>query len=242
MADHEGPVADVHRQLEPDVKKDASGAPLEGSDGGFAHGTIQHVQEDLKAGLDSEAGEGYETPDGQEPTEYEKKTLLHVGERLPLSAFLVAVVELCERFTYYGMQGLFQNYVQRPLDGPERGALGMGHQGATGLTTFFQFWCYVTPISGAIIADQYLGKYNTILIHCIIYIVGLLVLVCTSIPTSLEHGAGLGGFIAAIIIIGIGTGGIKSNVSPLIADQYGRRRMAIGRDKNGERSPSSAST
>ncbi|KAI5289480.1 hypothetical protein KEM55_008808, partial [Ascosphaera atra] len=93
----------------------------------------------------------------------------------------------------------------------------------------------VTPISGAIVADQYLGKYKAIMVHCVIYMVGLLVLVCTSIPKSLSHGAGLGGFIAAIIIIGIGTGGIKANVSPLIADQYGRRKMAIGRDKNNNR-------
>ena len=33
--------------------------------------------------------------------------------------------------------------------------------------------------------------------------------------------------IAAIIVIGIGTGGIKSNVAPLIADQYKRRKMAV---------------
>jgi POT family proton-dependent oligopeptide transporter len=83
------------------------------------------------------------TADGEEPTELEKHTLKHVAEHLPLSAWLVAAVELSERFTYYGMSGLFQNYIQRPFDGSEgRGALGMGHQGATGLSTFFQFWCY----------------------------------------------------------------------------------------------------
>jgi len=108
--------------------------------------------------------------------------------------------------------------------------------GATGLTTFFQFWCYVTPILGAIIADQYLGKYNTILIFCFVYMIGLLILTCTSIPSALDHGAGLGGFVTAVIVIGLGTGGIKSNVAPLIADQYKRRQMAIGHDpKTGER-------
>jgi POT family proton-dependent oligopeptide transporter len=176
------------------------------------------------------------TPDGQEPNEQEKASLRHIAENLPLSAWLVAIVELCERFTYYGMSGLFQNYVQRPLDGSEgRGALGMAHQGATGLTTFFQFWCYVTPIIGAIVADQYLGKYKTIVWFCMIYLVGLLILVCTSIPTALEHGAGLGGFIVAILIIGLGTGGIKSNVAPLIADQYKRKKMAMSTTKKGER-------
>lgn len=89
------------------------------------------------------------TADGEEPTEHESRTLRHVAEKFPIAIFLVAFVELCERFTYYGISGLFQNYTQRPLDGSEgRGALGMGHQGATGLTTFFQFWCYVTPILG----------------------------------------------------------------------------------------------
>ncbi|EAW20888.1 peptide MFS transporter [Aspergillus fischeri NRRL 181] len=177
-----------------------------------------------------------DTPDGEEPTAEEAKNLRHVAENLPVSAWLVAIVELCERFTYYGMSGLFQNYVNNPLDGSKgRGALGLGHQGATGLTTFFQFWCYVTPILGAIIADQYLGKYKTIVLFCGVYLVGLLILVCTSIPTALEHGAGLGGFIVAILVIGLGTGGIKSNVAPLIADQYKRKKMAVSTTKKGER-------
>ncbi|EAW10971.1 peptide MFS transporter [Aspergillus clavatus NRRL 1] len=177
-----------------------------------------------------------DTPDGEEPTEEESKNLRHVAENLPVSAWLVAVVELSERFTYYGMSGLFQNYVNNPLDGSQgRGALGLGHQGATGLTTFFQFWCYVTPILGAVVADQYLGKYKTIVLFCIVYLVGLLILVCTSIPTALEHGAGLGGFVVAILVIGLGTGGIKSNVAPLIADQYKRKKMAISTTKKGER-------
>jgi POT family proton-dependent oligopeptide transporter len=140
-------------------------------------------------------------------------------------------------FTYYGASGIFQNYIQLPRSGElGRGALGMGHQGATGLSTFFQFWCYVTPILGAVIADQYLGKYNTIVIFCGVYMVGLLILTCTAIPAALDHGAGLAGFIVAIIVIGLGTGGIKSNVAPLIADQYKRRQMVIGHDdKTGER-------
>ncbi|KAF2835277.1 putative MFS peptide transporter Ptr2 [Patellaria atrata CBS 101060] len=191
------------------------------------HGSSGHYDSDR---------DSFQTKDGDYPTEAEKKTLRHVGESLPWSAFLVAFVEFCERFTYYGVSGLFQNYIQRPFDGSlGRGALGMGHQGATGLSTFFQFWCYVTPIFGAIIADQYLGKYKTIVIFCGVYIVGLLILTITSIPSLLERGSGTGGFIASILIIGIGTGGIKSNVAPLIADQYKRRQMAISTLESGER-------
>ncbi|TEY75192.1 hypothetical protein BOTCAL_0064g00250 [Botryotinia calthae] len=174
--------------------------------------------------------------DEEEPTDEEKKTLRRIGDSLPMSAWLVAVVELCERFSYYGCVGLFQNYVQRPLDGSlGRGALGLGHQTATALTVFFSMWCYFTPIFGAIVADQYLGRFKAICYFAVVYMVGLLVLVLTSLPVSLQNGAGLGGYIAAILIIGVGTGGIKSNVSPLIADQYTRKRMAIKVLETGER-------
>lgn len=67
-----------------------------------------------------------ETPDGEEPTDYEKATLPHVSDKLTLAIWLVAIVEFCERFTYYGINSLLQNYVQRPLDGSQgRGALGV---------------------------------------------------------------------------------------------------------------------
>ncbi|KAJ6441851.1 MFS peptide transporter Ptr2 [Purpureocillium lavendulum] len=201
----------------------------------MAGGYIGHS--DINEKSDSAgAAETDPTADGEEPNEYEKRTLRRVGENLPASAFLIAIVELTERFTYYGAQGLFQNYINnRP--GGEDGApgLGLGHKAATGLNLFFQWFCYVTPILGAIISDQYLGKYKTILIFCGIYWVGLVILWTTSLPVAIENGAGLGGYITAIIIIGLGTGGIKSNIAPLIADQYQRRVMAIKTEKSGER-------
>ena len=99
--------------------------------------------------------------EGDEPTEEERITLRHVPDKLPWSAFLVAVIELCERFTFYGLSGPFQNYVQRgyhtasglpgalgefqSLDVLETGynlttSPGKGIQAANGLTLFFQFW------------------------------------------------------------------------------------------------------
>ena len=107
--------------------------------------------------------------------------------------------------------------------------------GATGLSDFFQFWCYVTPILGAIISDQYLGKYNTIFYFALVYLLGVVILFLTSLPVAIEHGAALGGIIVSMIVIGLGTGGIKSNVSPLIAEQYRNTKQKIRVEKNGER-------
>lgn len=52
--------------------------------------------------------------DIDQPTEEERATLRKVSDKIPWAAFLVAMIELCERFTYYGLSGPFQNYIQNP--------------------------------------------------------------------------------------------------------------------------------
>ncbi|KAJ4303591.1 ATP-dependent DNA helicase chl1 [Kalmusia sp. IMI 367209] len=171
------------------------------------------------------------------PTVDDFATLPKVSDKLPWGAFLVAIVELCERFAYYGLSGPFQNYMSNKYEDPNGlpGALGLKQSGATALSNFFQFWCYITPTVGAIVADQYLGKYLTIKYFSILYMVGIVVLFVTSLPYSIEHGGAFPGLIAAMIIIGLGTGGIKSNVSPLIAEQVQSTKPFIKRLRNGKR-------
>ncbi|KAI6780716.1 uncharacterized protein J7T54_001220 [Emericellopsis cladophorae] len=224
---HEDTTAELHEAME-----SRQTGPHRDMTGGYIGGTAANAR-DEKPGFDAEA---VPTLDGEEPSEHEKRTLRRVGENLPASAFLIAIVELTERFAYYGAQGLFQNYISHSRngsDGPK--GLGLGHQAATGLNLAFQWLCYVTPILGAIVADQYLGKYKTIIVFAGIYWFGLVILWTTSLPASLDAGAGLPGYIVAIFVIGFGTGGIKSNIAPLIADQYQRRIMAIRTEKSGER-------
>ncbi|KAF7722241.1 peptide transporter ptr2 [Apophysomyces ossiformis] len=179
------------------------------------------------------------TNDHPEPTPEEWKTLREVADRIPYSAYLVILIEFCERFTYYGLNGPFQNYIQFPAPpsypAGQPGALGRGQVTATALTTFFSFWCYVTPILGAIIADQYLGKYKTILVFACIYMVGLLILTLTAIPAAIASNATFPGLIVAIIVIGLGTGGIKANVSPLVAEQYRTKKPFVRTLKDGTR-------
>ncbi|KAF9138052.1 peptide transporter ptr2 [Mortierella sp. GBA39] len=176
---------------------------------------------------------------GREPTPEESATLRRVADHIPASAWLVVVVEFCERFTYYGLSGPFQNYIQYPytdVKGADHpGAIGKGQQTATALNYFFQFFCYVTPIFGAIVADQYLGKYKTICVFCGVYMVGVLILVLTSIPPAIFANAALPGLVIAMIIIGFGTGGIKANVSPMVAEQYQGTKQTVKTLKSGEK-------
>lgn len=64
---------------------------------------------------------------------------------------------------------------------------------------------------------------------------GLLILTCTSIPESIHNDSAFPGFIVGIIICGLGTGGIKANVSPLVAEQYQSRKPFVRTLKDGSR-------
>ncbi|KAK7532568.1 peptide transporter PTR2-A [Phyllosticta citricarpa] len=175
--------------------------------------------------------------DDDVPTDAERRTLRKVPDRLPWSASLIAIVELCERFAYYGLSGPFQNYAANRYHDPSGlpGAIGLGQHGATLMNSFFAFWCYLTPIVGAVVADQYLGKYYTIVYFAIVYMVGIVILFLTSLPSSIEAGYAFPGLLIAIIVIGLGTGGIKSNVSPLIAEQYEETSQRVKTLPSGER-------
>ncbi|KAL2706728.1 Peptide transporter PTR2 [Kluyveromyces marxianus] len=170
---------------------------------------------------------------GREPTEEEMQTLLHVSERIPFTCWLIAIVELAERFSYYGLSAPFQNYMQNgPHDTP-KGVLELKSQGATALSYFFQFWCYLTPLLGGFLSDTYWGKYNTIFVGAFIYVAGIFILFITSIPSINHRNSSLGGYIVSLILIGIATGFIKSNLSVLIADQIPKTKPRIKVLKNG---------
>ncbi|KAK8242245.1 peptide transporter PTR2-A [Phyllosticta capitalensis] len=190
-----------------------------------------------KGSLDSDGDYDLSLDDDDVPTDDERRSLRKVPDRLPWSASLIAIVELCERFAYYGLSGPFQNYAANRYHDPSGlpGAIGLGQHGATLMNSFFAFWCYLTPIVGAVVADQYLGKYYTIVYFAIVYMVGIVILFLTSLPASIEAGYAFPGLLVAIVVIGLGTGGIKSNVSPLIAEQYEETKQRVKTLATGER-------
>ncbi|KAL5366368.1 putative MFS peptide transporter [Aspergillus floccosus] len=185
--------------------------------------------------------------DGHEyPTEEEERTLRRVAGKVRWTAYTVAFVELCERFSYYGTTAVFVNFIQQPLPegsstgaghAGQSGALGMGQRASTGLTTFNTFWCYLMPILGAWVADEFWGRLKTIQVSIGFAMVGHIILIISALPPVIAnpHGA-LGCFSIGLVIFGIGVGGFKSNIAPLIAEQHKETRMFIQTvPKTGER-------
>jgi POT family proton-dependent oligopeptide transporter len=76
------------------------------------------------------------------------------------------------------------------------------------------------PLFGAYVADKYLGRYKTICYALAIAIIGHIILVVSAVPPVIIHSKNsLATFIIGLIIMGVGTGSFKSNISPLIAEQ-----------------------
>ncbi|KAG2034676.1 POT family-domain-containing protein [Suillus americanus] len=181
----------------------------------------------------------------QFPTEEEMLTLRRVSDTIPWNAYLIAVVELAERFSVN--LSFRTNYIQQPLPPGSRtgaggangqsGALGAGQQMSTGLTTFYQFWFvhFCPPIAGAYIADTYWGRYKTICWSVAVAMLGHVIMIISSIPGIIGSRASLGVFILSLIVTSTGTGGFKSNVSPLVAEQYRITKCYIGITSSGER-------
>ncbi|KAL8669366.1 MAG: hypothetical protein Q9168_006043 [Polycauliona sp. 1 TL-2023] len=187
--------------------------------------------------------------DGVEyPTPEEVATLRRVRGQVPWGAYTIGFVELCERFGYYGTTAVFVNFIQQPLpDGSttgssgtdgQSGALGMGQRASTGLSTFNSMWAYFTPLIGAYLADQYWGRYKTIQISIFICIIGHIILIVSAVPSVISNPNGsIAAFSIGLVIFGLGTGGFKPNISPLIAEQYESKhpKQYIQVQKSGER-------
>uniref|UniRef100_A0A0P5Y463 Oligopeptide transporter 1 n=1 Tax=Daphnia magna TaxID=35525 RepID=A0A0P5Y463_9CRUS len=135
----------------------------------------------------------------------------NVKLKYPKSVFFIVVNEFCERFNFYGMRTVLTLYMKQILDFSEDKATVLYHT--------FLMLSYFTPIPGAILADTYLGKFKTIAILSCIYAFGSIMLAVAAIPNFLPQ---TGFSMTGLLIIAIGTGGIKPCVSAFGGDQFVR--------------------
>ena len=85
---------------------------------------------------------------------------------------------------------------------------------ATALLHTFNMLAYFMPLFGSFLADSYLGKFKTILYLSGLYCVGSICLAISAMPNVNDQLTLIG-----LLLLAIGTGGIKPNVSSFGADQ-----------------------
>ncbi|XP_054632008.1 solute carrier family 15 member 1b [Dunckerocampus dactyliophorus] len=139
----------------------------------------------------------------------------------PISIFFIVVNEFCERFSYYGMRAVLVLYFKYFLRWDDDFATTIYHT--------FAALCYLTPILGAIVADSWLGKFKTIVYLSIVYALGQVVLAVSAIhditdanrdgnPDDMTFHIVLA--MVGLLLIALGTGGIKPCVSAFGGDQF----------------------
>ncbi len=120
--------------------------------------------------------------------------------------------EGCERFSYYGMRAILTVYLTYLFK--ESGmAADLAEKEAQILYHTFAAGVYALPMIGAMIADRLFGKYQTILWLSIVYVLGH---ACLALFES-----NLTGFKVGLLLIAVGSGGIKPCVSAHVGDQFG---------------------
>uniref|UniRef100_A0A4W6E5T6 Solute carrier family 15 member 1 n=1 Tax=Lates calcarifer TaxID=8187 RepID=A0A4W6E5T6_LATCA len=140
----------------------------------------------------------------------------------PISIFFIVVNEFCERFSYYGMRAVLVLYFKYFLRWDDDFATTIYHT--------FVALCYLTPILGAIVADSWLGKFKTIIYLSIVYALGQVILAVSAIhditdankdgtPDNMGFHVALS--MVGLILIALGTGGIKPCVAAFGGDQFG---------------------
>jgi proton-dependent oligopeptide transporter, POT family len=129
-------------------------------------------------------------------------------DRLPPQTKFIVGNEACERLSYYGVVAILTQYAT--------GLYGGGVEAGIEAKALVHNWkslTYLLPLVGAFIADRYWGRYRTILWISLAYCVGHAVL-------SATEGTRWG-LMAGLLLLAIGSGGIKPCVSAFVGDQFG---------------------
>ena len=125
--------------------------------------------------------------------------------------------EAAERFSFYGMRGILVVFMTTYLMQPEGMLDVFSEEKAKEYFHLFVASAYFTPILGGILSDAWLGKYRTILALSIVYCAGHACLAFMGVVGDTKAWLLIG-----LVLIAIGSGGIKPCVSAHVGDQFGK--------------------
>ncbi|HVZ04797.1 peptide MFS transporter [Hyphomicrobium sp.] len=117
--------------------------------------------------------------------------------------------EMWERFSYYGMRALLILFMVAPI---EAGGLGFKTPNAGSIYGLYTMAVYLLAVPGGFIADRMLGAKRSVLFGGITIAAGHYALAISSVTS----------FYAGLILIALGTGLFKPNISALVGALYPR--------------------
>lgn len=127
----------------------------------------------------------------------------------PLGLSTLFGTELWERFSYYGMRAILLFYL---TDSVANGGLGMGQTTGEALVAAYGASVYLVSVLGGWLADRVIGARRSVLYGGMVIAAGHLAL---AVPTP-------GFSFLGIVLVALGTGLLKPNVSSMVGELYTR--------------------
>jgi dipeptide/tripeptide permease len=135
----------------------------------------------------------------------------------PKGLWFMFGTEMWERFGYYLMLGIFSLYM---LDGWNNGGMGFDGQLKSDIYGTYLGLVYLTPFIGGLLADRLLGYRRSIIIGGLMMAAGYFMLAMHTIPS----------FYAALLLIILGNGFFKPNISTLVGNLYSEDSLKDKKD------------
>ena len=138
----------------------------------------------------------------------------------PPGLFLLFLVEMWERFSYYGMRGLLVLYLIARTDATFNPGRGWSKADASTLYGWYTGLAYLFPIIGGIIADKLIGTHRSMLVGGLLISLGHVVLAISGLGDMAHDQLGMSVFVAGLAMIVLGTGHFKPSVSVMVGQLY----------------------
>lgn len=126
----------------------------------------------------------------------------------PKGLFTLFFTEFWERFSYYGMRAILVYYMYYELS---QGGLGLDQTVALSIMSIYGSLVYMSGIIGGWLADRIFGTSKAVFYGGILIMLGHIAL---AIPGSLSL------FFVSMVLIVLGTGLLKPNVSSVVGEIY----------------------
>ncbi|NMB23531.1 MAG: MFS transporter, partial [Corynebacterium sp.] len=119
-------------------------------------------------------------------------------------------VEMWERFSFYGMQSILAFYLYYSVTD---GGLGMDQAAALSIVGAYGGFVYMTSLVASFLADRVFGSERTLFYSAIIVMVG---------HVALALVPGYVGLAIGLVLIGLGSGGVKTAAQVVLGQLYSR--------------------
>lgn len=137
----------------------------------------------------------------------------------PRGLFLLFMVEMWERFSFYGMRAILILYLTAVAFGSNPGR-GWSEKSGSILLGWYGGMAYLLPVIGGIIADKLIGTSRSMYVGGLLIALGHTVLGLTGYHHLNTSHLGMSIFIFGLALIVIGTGHFKPSVSVMVGQLY----------------------